>query len=169
VGAFLTRWIPGAPLVIFTDAVILTVGLRILLTQRASPHATRADDEARDTRVTVARVLAIVGVVGFVSGLLGNSGGFLLAPLFMSGLGMPVHRAFGTSLVLATCLGVPGALVHWWLGHIDWAVTFAFGVAAVPAAIAGAQVALRAKARSLTLAYGVGLSTLAGGLLALSH
>jgi hypothetical protein len=28
---------------------------------------------------------------------------------------------------------------------------------------------LRTKARSLTLAYGVGISTLAGGLLALSH
>jgi len=101
--------------------------------------------------------------------LLGNSGGFLLAPLFISVLGMPVHRAFGTSLMLATFLAVPGTLVHWWLGHIDWSLTFAFGFAAVPAALAGAQLALRTKDRSLTLAYGVGLSTIAGGLLALSH
>ena len=37
----------------------------------------------------------------------------------------------------------------------------------MPAAAFGAQLALRTKDRSLTLAYGVGLTTLAGGLLAL--
>jgi uncharacterized membrane protein YfcA len=168
VGALLTRWVPGAPLVIFTDIVILAFGVRILLTQRA-PVDVDDTSVAYDTRATAARVLAVVGIVGFVSGLLGNSGGFLLAPLFISVLGMPVHRAFGTSLMLASVLAVPGTLVHWWLGHIDWALTFAFGFAAVPAAVAGAHVAIRAKDRSLTLAYGVGLSTLAGGLLALSH
>lgn len=173
VGALLTQWIPGGPLVIVTDVVILAFGLRILLTHHAAPRQAHAREGVADddptTRATTSRILAIVGIVGFVSGLLGNSGGFLLAPLFMSVLGMPVHRAFGTSLVLATCLAVPGALVHWWLGHIDWSLTFAFGLAAVPAALVGAQLALRTKDRSLTLAYGVGLSTLAGGLLALAH
>jgi hypothetical protein len=113
--------------------------------------------------------LVVVGVVGFVSGLLGNSGGFLLAPLFMSVLGMPIHRALGTSLVLATCLAVPGTLVHAWLGHIDWSLTLGFGLASAPAAAFGAQLALRTKARPLTLAYGAGLATLAGGLLAFTH
>jgi uncharacterized membrane protein YfcA len=119
--------------------------------------------------VTTIRVLLVVGVVAFVSSMLGNSGGLLLAPLFMSTLGLPIHRAFGTSLVLAAFLAVPGTIVHACLGHIDWTVAFAFGLAAAPAARAGAQLALRTKARSLTLAYGVGISTLAGGLLALSH
>ncbi len=163
IGALLTRWIPGGPLVIVTDVVVLVFGIRILLT-RSSIVASDMD-----RRATVSRVLMIVGVVGFVSGLLGNSGGFLLAPLFMTALGLPVHRAIGTSLVLATCLAVPGTIVHAWLGHIDWMLTLAFGLAAAPAAGAGAQLALRTKARSLTLAYGMGITTLAGGLLALSH
>jgi len=175
VGALLTRWIPGEPLVLVTDVVILAFGLRILLTRRADQDVSRrqqfACDEraAADARASTARILAVVGIVGFVSGLLGNSGGFLLAPLFIAVLGMPIHHAFGTSLVLATFLAVPGALVHWWLGHIDWSLTLAFGLAAVPAALVGAQVALRTRDRSLTLAYGVGLSTLGGGLLALAH
>jgi uncharacterized membrane protein YfcA len=162
-GAVLTRWIPGGPLIVATDIVVLAFGLRILLTRVAreksepAPHA------------TAARIMVIVGVVGFVSGMLGNSGGFLLAPLFISALGMPIHRAFGTSLVLAMFLAVPGTLVHAQLGHIDWTLTLAFGIAAVPAAAAGAQLALRTKERSLTLAYGAGLTALAGGLLALAH
>lgn len=161
-GALLTRWIPGGPLIVVTDVVVLVFGIRILLTRNSSV-APDVD------RTTVTRILVIVGVVGFVSGLLGNSGGFLLAPLFMTALGLPVHRAIGTSLVLATCLAVPGTIVHAWLGHIDWTLTLAFGVAAAPAASAGAQLAMRTKARSLTLAYGMGITTLAGGLLAFSH
>ena len=35
VGALLTRWIPGGPLVIVTDVVVLAFGLRILLDARA--------------------------------------------------------------------------------------------------------------------------------------
>ena len=167
-GAALTRWIPGGPLIIVTDVVVLVFGVRILLT-RLTASAASAADITRVTRATTARVLVIVGVVAFVSGLLGNSGGFLLAPLFMTALGLPIHRALGTSLVLATCLAVPATAVHALLGHIDWTLTLAFGIAAAPAAGVGAQLALRARAGSLTLAYGAGLTTLAGGLLALSH
>jgi uncharacterized protein len=174
IGALLTRWIPGGPLIIVTDVLVLAFGLRIListLTSDAGAADATADASVTtdDARVTTLRVVAIVGAVGFVSGLLGNSGGFLLAPLFMAVLGMPIHRALGTSLLVATCLAVPGTLVHWWLGHIDWSLTFAFGIACVPAAIFGAQVALRTSRRSLSLAYGFGLATMGGGLLALAH
>ena len=148
-GAVLTRWVPGGPLVIVTDLLVL---------------AAEGDEDA-----TAFKILAVVGAVGFVSGLLGNSGGFLLAPLFISVLGLPVHRALGTSLVLATCLAVPGTLVHAWLGHIDWSLTLAFGLASVPAASAGARLALRTHSQRLALAYGAGLTTLAGGLLAFGH
>ena len=161
-GALVTRWIPGGPLIIATDVVVIAFGIRILLMR----NSTAAVD---DERVTTIRVLLVVGVVAFVSSMLGNSGGLLLAPLFMSTLGLPIHRAFGTSLVLAAFLAVPGTIVHACLGHIDWTVTLAFGLAAAPAARAGAQLALRTRARSLTLAYGMGITTLAGGLLALSH
>src|ERR1700730_6816164 len=41
VGALLTRWIPGEPLVLVTDVVILAFGLRILLTRRADQHISR--------------------------------------------------------------------------------------------------------------------------------
>jgi uncharacterized protein len=167
-GALLTRWIPGGPLVVATDVVILVFGLRILLARHTRDEHV-AGAPARCERTTLARILLVVGIVGFISGLLGNSGGFLLAPLFMSVLGMPIHRALGTSLVLATCLAVPGTLVHALLGHIDWSLTLAFGVASAPAAAFGARLALRTKERSLTLAYGFGLAGLAGGLLAIAH
>jgi uncharacterized membrane protein YfcA len=161
-GALATRWIPGGTLVLATDAVVLLLGLRVLLQQH--------DDAPADITVPPAiRILVVAAAVGLVSGLLGNSGGFLLAPLFMTALGMPVRRALGTSLALATILAIPGTAVHAWLGHIDWTVSIVFALGAIPLAATGAHTALRVKERSLSLAYGAGLASLAAGLLVFAH
>ncbi len=168
IGALATRWIPGTPLIIATDVLLLVLGLRLLL--NTSDHATSTASTASTPAVaSLPRVLVVAIVVGVLAGLLGNSGGFLLAPLFISVLGMDVRRAFGTSLALATFLAVPGTIVHAWLGHIDWSLTLAFGLASMPFAVLGARTALRVKERSLTLAYGLGLASLAAGMLAFAH
>ena len=168
-GAFLTRWIGGEPLVLATDVIILGLGLRVLLGGHAPADSEPDGSAAVAVAVSRRRVVLVVSCAAVVSGLLGNSGGFLLAPLFMSVLHMPVRRAFGTSLALAAALAVPGTIVHAWLGHIDWSLTLVFGLASVPFATLGAAAALHVRERSLTLAYGVGISVLAGGLLVAAH
>ena len=161
-GAWLTRWVAGGTLIVATDVLVLSLGVTMLT--RAS-H--RPVSSTRELHVSVA--VAVIAAVGIVSGLLGNSGGFLLAPLFVTLLGLPLHRALGTSLIVSAAIAVPGTIVHAWLGHIDWTVTLVFGLAAVPLATIGARVALQLKARSLGLAYGAGLATLAAGLLVFAH
>jgi len=159
VGALSTRWIPGGGLILATDVLVLLLGMRVLL------RAQDGTPEVDPAPASLLRVTAIVAVVGIVSGLLGNSGGFLLAPLFMTALHMPVRRSLGTSLAVSAVLAVPGTMVHAWLGHIDWSLTLAFGLASVPLANVGARIALRLRERALTLSYGFGLTALAGGLL----
>lgn len=163
VGALCTRWIGGESLVLATDAILLVLGLRVMLGAHAGASA---DDEDGDApRPSTPRTAAVVAVAALVSGLLGNSGGFILAPLFMNVLHMPVRRALGTSLALAAALAVPGTIVHAWLGHIDWSLALVFGLGSVPLATLGAKAALRIRERSLTIAYGAGIAMLAGGLL----
>lgn len=164
IGAFLTRWIGGEPLVLATDVILLVLGLRVLLTARVEPDAV-GDSAVELPLVSRGRTVGVVAVAALVSGLLGNSGGFLLAPLFMNVLHMPVRRALGTSLALAAALAVPGTIVHAWLGHIDWSLALVFGLASVPLATVGATVALRVREHSLSLAYGFGIALLSGGLL----
>ena len=148
-----------------TDVILLVLGLRVLLgahdDERESTSRTRISRVAHRSRSSRSS--------GVVSGLLGNSGGFLLAPLFMNVLHMPVRRALGTSLALAAVLAVPGTIVHAWLGHIDWSLTLVFGLASVPLATFGATLALRLRERSLSIAYGVGIATLSAGLLAFAR
>jgi uncharacterized protein len=89
-----------------------------------------------------------------VSGLLGVGGGIVMVPTFTTLLGMPLKRALGTSLVVISALVVPWTIVHWALGHIDWAIFLALATGVVPGALIGAKIALGARDRTLRLAVG---------------
>ncbi|HEX2851277.1 MAG TPA: sulfite exporter TauE/SafE family protein [Acidimicrobiales bacterium] len=153
-GAFATRWISGNILVRITDVVIAALGIRFLLFP-GNPHA-----ESPKPRAYRTRLAAVAVVVGLVSGLLANSGGFLLAPLFIAVLRLPVKSAFASSLAIAAVLAVPGTVVHAALGHIDWAVVVVFGMTSIPFSYLGARVALRVRADRLERVYGAALAVL---------
>lgn len=164
-GAIASRWVDAHDLVLVTDAVLVCIGLRLLL----HPAPAAVADEA-DPATDVRRTLAVAVITGLAAGLLANSGGFLLAPLFVAVLGLKIKPAFGTSLAVAAVLAVPGTLVHLYLGHLDLAVVLAFAAGSVPLSGLGAKVALRTDPARLERGYGLvlvllGVAFLAGPLL----
>lgn len=161
VGALLSRWVGGDALVLATDVVLVGIGLRVLLGSSSSERVRLAPPGA-------ALLVGVAVVVGLASGLLANSGGFLLAPLFVTALRLPIKSALATSLAVATALAVPGTVVHAWLGHLDWSVVLVFGLAAVPLSFVGARVALRTDAHRLERVYGAAL-VLLGGVFLVAH
>jgi uncharacterized membrane protein YfcA len=163
VGALLTRWVPGATLVAITDVVIAVLGIRLLVHPGEGGGDIGVATVAMLEEQRHRRTIAVAVATGFVAGLLANSGGFLLAPLFITVLGLRVRSALGTSLVVAACMAVPGTLVHLALGHLDWTVVAVFGVGSIPLSGLGARVALRVDAHKLERLYGVALVLLGGG------
>jgi uncharacterized membrane protein YfcA len=151
VGALLTRYIGGHALIVLTEVLMLGLGLRLLVAP-----AVHDGDEAVPSGWTVA---AVCVSTGFAAGLLANSGGFLLAPLFITVLRRPAKVAFGTSLAAAAVLAVPGTVVHTALGHVDWTVTAAFALGSIPLATLGARVAITAKDARLERLFGAFLAT----------
>ena len=146
-GAIATRWIGGGPLVTVTDVVVAALGLRFLL--RPDSH-----EVVRDVSHERARTIGVALLVGLAAGLLANSGGFLLAPLYVAALRMPMKPAFGSSLAASCALAIPGTVVHAALGHIDWTVVAVFAAASVPLSSVGARLALRTNAGRLERVYG---------------
>ena len=157
-GAFLSRWINGTHLVRATDILVALLGLRFAL----RPGEEEPDDGKRPGYILRLSLAAIS--VGFVSGLLANSGGILLAPLYLLALRLPVKSSFACSLAVAAVLAIPGTLVHWALGHIDWKVVFVFGAASIPLSYVGARVAVRVPSEPLERAYGIALTVIGAGL-----
>jgi uncharacterized protein len=69
--------------------------------------------------VNLAVMLGLGAAVGFLSGMFGVGGGFLLTPFLMfSGIAAPIAVATGANQIVAT--SVSGALAQWRRGNIDF-------------------------------------------------
>jgi len=153
VGALASQFVDGHLLVVATDVVVAGLGLRFVLAK----HAAEADEEEELSR---RRLVAVAAATGLAAGLMANSGGFLLAPLYVAVLGLPIKQAFACSLAVSAVLAVPGTIVHAALGHIDWRVVAVFGAASVPLSYVGARFAIRSDALWLERVYGGALLVL---------
>jgi uncharacterized membrane protein YfcA len=81
-------------------------------------------------------MLALGGAVGFLSGMFGVGGGFLLTPLLMfSGISAPIAVATGANQIVAT--SVSGALAQWRRGNIDFHMAAVLIAGGVVGALAG--------------------------------
>lgn len=166
VGAAASYWVGGGALIRITDVVVAALGLRILLSGApAGPGADPGADAEPEPEVSTVRLVGVALTVGFLAGLLANSGGFLLVPLYLAVLALPIHRALACSLAVAAALAIPGTIVHAALGHIDWRVAVVFGIASVPLSSLGARTALAVAPARLERVYGAGLLALGAGLL----
>ena len=160
-GALVTRWIGGEFLVRATDVIVALLGVQIL---RESRHP-RTPSTTSNDEITGIRLAMVAVTVGFLAGLLANAGGFLLVPLYLAVLRLPIKNALACSLAVASVLAVPGTIVHASLGHIDWQVAAVFGVASIPLSSFGARAALRMEAARLEVFYGAGLLVMGVSLL----
>ncbi len=80
-------------------------------------------------------MLGLGAAVGFLSGMFGVGGGFLLTPLLMfSGISAPIAVATGANQIVAT--SVSGALAQWRRGNID----FHMGAVLIAGGVVGALV-----------------------------
>ena len=165
-GALLTGYVAGGVLVVATDVLILALGCRVVWSGWGG-HRVDGGGDAHDgpgQGDTSAVVLAVVALaIGFSSGLLANSGGALLAPLYLTILHMPIKRAFATSLTAATVLAVPATVIHTTLGHIDWTVVAVFAAASIPFSGLGSRLAVHTESLRLQRVYGVVLTLLGLG------
>ncbi|HEX9701725.1 MAG TPA: TSUP family transporter, partial [Rhodospirillales bacterium] len=64
-------------------------------------------------------VLGLGGTVGFLSGLFGVGGGFLMTPLLML-IGIPPAVAVATGANQAIASSVSGVIAHWRRGNVDF-------------------------------------------------
>lgn len=168
IGSLLSEVTGARPLLIATGLLVLGFGLSFLFfpEENVLPQGPEEDDQSRPSwwRTRLATVAAGIGVI---SGLLANSGGFLLAPSYARFLKQPIKKAFACSLAVSAVLALPGTVVHAYLGHISWLVTALVAAGAVPFSYLGAKLAIRTKATRLERWYGIALTAL--GLFFLLH
>ncbi len=148
-GAYVSKLVGGPALLILSGIALLAVGARVL--QGVDPAMRLRGGERRQRRLVL---VAAAAVIGFLTGLLANGGGFLLVAAYMLLFGLRMRQAAGTSLLVVIVLAVPTLLVHWSLGHIDWAVAGAFVLGSVPAAFVAGRYAHVVEGPRIRRAFG---------------
>ncbi len=86
--------------------------------------------------VNIFLILGMGGAVGFLSGLFGVGGGFLMTPLLIF-LGIPSPVAVATEANQIVASSVSGVLAHWRRGNVDFQMGFALLAGGVLGSSAG--------------------------------
>ncbi len=89
--------------------------------------------------VSVPRAAVIGGSVGLVSGLFGVGGGFILVPLLVGVMHVPMQVAVGSDLVAIMGNGISGATGHVLAGDIHLASILRLGIPLISGGVIGSQ------------------------------
>jgi len=149
-GIWLAQKLPNAPLTVLFALVLCYVAVDML--RQSSVQSIEAVKIASDCQVQVsatpcqleysggrlmwtwpcARALAFSGVItGFLSGLLGVGGGFVVVPALKKATNLPIHSILATSLAVIALISAMGVMSATAMGGINGSVAVPFAVGAL--------------------------------------
>ena len=112
---------------------------------------------------------AIIGLIaGVMSGYVGVGGGFIMVPLFMQFLNLPIRLTSGTSLIAILILASSGTVLQAIYGNIDWVAGIFIAVGSIPGAYLGSRLITRIPETVLRFIFS-GFLIVAAGLLVLNQ
>ncbi len=123
----------------------------------ARPSFEDAEKEEELPRFSRKQLLigAAIGLgAGVVSGYVGVGGGFIMVPLMLSLLNLPMRLASGTSLIAVMLLAIPGTIEQSLLGNVDYLAGLAVAIGSVPGAVIGARLVSVIPERALRFLFG---------------
>lgn len=148
-GAIASSYTPDHWLLAVFGVMVVAAG--ILMVFSAEPAVVAAGEATRFSRT---RTIVVAGVVGVAAGLVGAGGAFLLVPLLLIVVGVPIRVTIGSSLAitaLAATAGVVGKLVT---GQVPLGPALVVALGALPGAQLGAAVSRRVPPLGLKSALG---------------
>ncbi len=101
----------------------------------------------------VARVLVAGSVVGFLTGLFGVGGGFVIVPALVLALRYPMPEAVGTSLLIIAVNSAFAFSQRVATTGVDWGTAVPFLVAAMIGVLSGTELAKRVDAKRLSKSF----------------
>ena len=93
-------------------------------------------------------------IAGLASGYVGVGGGFIMVPMMLAILSIPMTLASGTSLIAIMILAIPGVIEQAVLGNINYLAGIAMVVGTIPGAVIGARLIKVIPERQLRFLFG---------------
>ncbi len=181
VGLWVAHRLPATPLALLFAAVLIFVALRMFHQARrqlgglpalevvADAAACKLSEQTGRFEWTAlcTRTLALAGAVtGFLSGLLGVGGGFVIVPALKRSTDLPMNAVVATSLMVIALVSASAVLSSLVAGRLDSSVGIPFTLGAVTAMLAGRRLAHRLAGPRLQQSFAVLALVVAAGLVA---
>jgi hypothetical protein len=138
-GSAFSGYVSNHLLTMAFGVIALLAGILMLFPEKKTNIS--LPDTGMDT-LTVHTPFAITSgfIVGLLAGMVGAGGGFILIPIMINLLHIPVRIAIGTSLGIILMGSVAGAIGKIATGQVDWFLAVALIIGSVPLAQLGAIV-----------------------------
>ena len=124
------------------------------LASSGEPAASASSDDSPLSRKQLLQGAAIGLIAGLASGYVGVGGGFIMVPLMLSIIGIPMRKASGTSLIAVMILAIPGVIEQGIIGNINYLAGIAVVIGTIPGAVIGAKLVTKVPERTLRLLFG---------------
>jgi uncharacterized membrane protein YfcA len=152
--------------------VIVVAAVGMLAKSRGADPAPPHRSDGRWAPGRIGRIVVAGLAVGFMTGLFGVGGGFVIVPALTLTLGMSMPEAVATSLVVISINSAGALLARAGTADFDWALIVPFTLAAIAGSLSGKRVTDRVSGTALTRAFavlliGVAVYTAASSLIAL--
>ena len=156
IGAFSAKYFPTDTLMILFAAVVVVAAIRMIWT------AKQAEPETMMSLGRRSAYGAVIGAfAGFMGGLLGLGGGFIIAP-FLMWMGYKTKEAAATTAFVVTVSSFSGYFGHVADGHINWTITIPVIIAVIIGSQLGASyMSNKAKPKWVKQVYAVVLLAIA--------
>jgi len=154
-GAMVNRLLDPKILLLAFAAIMVFAGIRMLMPSKSVGGACALPGGGVNWRSCLPKAIATGAVVGFLTGLLGVGGGFLIVPALTLVLGLPMALTVGTSLVIIVINSAAGFAAHLGDLQIGWAVTAAFAGAAMVASLAAGRIGTGIPDKVLKRGFGI--------------
>ena len=156
-GATISKYMDNRNLMIVFGLIALLAGVMMLIPTKKEDAGSDANPETIPFNKPLAIVIGFS--LGFLAGMVGAGGGFLLIPLMIYILKIPIRLTIGTSLGIVLIGAVMGALGKLATGQVDYYLTLALIISSVPSAQLGGIVSKKTSPLILRLTL-VGLIAL---------
>lgn len=145
IGSFLSVLVPDKPLLFIFGALAVSASV-LMLIPRGYAHDDLTEDKVEFHRATA----VLIGLsIGFLIGLVGQGGAFIIIPLLLYVLKIPLRVAVGSTLAIGLFSASAGLAGKIATGQVPFQMTAALLLGAVPAARLGGAVARQTKTQIL--------------------
>ncbi|MFD3686533.1 sulfite exporter TauE/SafE family protein [Nocardiopsis sp. NPDC058631] len=164
-GAAIGRLLSERWLMLGFAALMLVVAVRMLRGQTEQDGACRTGAGGINWRSCLPKALTVGAAVGFLTGLFGVGGGFVIVPALVLLLGLTTTEAVATSLAIVAVNAVSGLAAHAGAAaDLDHAVIAVFAAAAVAASLLAGRLARLIPAKPLRRGFAGVVLTVAAGV-----